>query len=114
MSLEPKSILSLRVSSAVVFIVMWNVGLLSARSLGAPFSQPGLIVGGLTGLATAACAIAIVKSSPFRRLALHPSRLHLYRPGFFVFIALVTGLIGVAWMVGGVLGVFSELQPPSN
>jgi len=111
---DPKSILSVRVITAVVFLVAWNAGLFFARFLGAPFTRSGLIAGGLVAFGTAVCAVAIVKSQRFRQFTLQPSRIHMYKPGIFLFIALITGLIGVGWVAAGFLGLFSDLQPPAN
>lgn len=85
----------------VTFLVLWNVGCALAFLLGAPSTPTGQVVGGAVSLLASAVAMAIVLSGAFRKLVTHPVRRQHYRPGVFVFIAMVAAIIGFGWLGTG-------------
>ena len=99
---KPRALLSLRLWFGVIVLVVWNVGFLYARRLGAPFTRPGLVVGGVFALATGLLALGIVTMLPIRKLALHPGRTGYYEPQIFRFIAFVCLFIGLGWLTAGI------------
>ncbi len=96
---HPRALLSLRVGFGVAVVLFWNIGFLMARHLGAPFTKPGLLTGGLCSVGVSVVAIAIAMIPAFRDGVTHPNRRHYFEPGIFRFIAFVTGGIGLGWCV---------------
>src|SRR5262245_10871049 len=102
-NIEPRSLLSLRVSFGLLVLLAWNAGFLYARYLGAPLTRSGLVVGGLCGCVSGLVAFAITTTPSVRNVVPHPVRSRYYEPGMFRFIAFVCLFVGLGWLAMGLL-----------
>ena len=97
-SVEWRSILSLKASVIVGFVLTWNLGFSVAIYVNGGMTRmsfPAAWIIGATCFIASGFFAAIAMSGRFREFVLAPTRQHNFRRGDFVFLAFLVGTLGV-------------------
>ncbi len=99
-----RSFLSLKAYVLVIFVVLWNLGLLydfiiEGRSIIADKSSTGLKISGFTCLAACVFAIAVAKSKNIQDILVAPKRNHNFNVKEFYFMAFIMGSFAISMLV---------------
>ena len=86
--------------NALMFLSIWMNG-----GMGPYKNGPALIVTGITCILASAVSFAIVFSESWRRLVTAEKRVHFYKPSVFVFIGILTALIGIQAIIWSVFKI---------
>ena len=98
MSMNWRSIVSLKVQVLIGFVLLWNLGLFYAASLGGGFPEGALTPAGMraTGyvclLALSFC-LAVARLKPIQSLVVAPSRANNFNSKEFYLMALTLGFL---------------------
>ncbi|BFM49019.1 hypothetical protein [Marinomonas sp. THO17] len=109
MKLELRSLVSLKVSVIVAFVLIWNAGLLFAMYLGGGglsggLSPIGMKVTGAVCLAVCLFSLSVAALKPVQAALVAPSRAGNFNSKEFYFLAFVSGALAVSRFVFPAIG----------
>jgi hypothetical protein len=113
MKLNWRSLVSLKVSVIIAFIIIWNMGFYLAMYLGGGglsggLTPIGLEVSGYTCLLASIFSLSVAMLKPIQGLLIAPSRASNFSPKEFYFLALVAGFLAVSRLAFPVAAVGSN------
>jgi hypothetical protein len=101
MKLEWKSLVSLKTSVIVAFVLLWNAGFFMAMHLGGGGLRGGLTpigmeITGYACLAVTVFGLSVATLKPVQLSLIEPSRSGNFNPKEFYFLAFVSGVLAIS------------------
>ena len=101
MRLDWKSLLSLKTSVIIAFVVIWNAGFLLAMYLGGgglngALTDTGMRVSGYVCLAACLFSLSVALSKPLQSILIEPNRAENFNTKEFYFLAFISGALAIS------------------